>query len=76
MVSALQPELVETKVVAAMRRAAYPQIQRVECEYRDGSLLLRGRVASFYLKQMAQSIAGQAISAAIPIDNQLVVSLS
>ena len=74
MVSGLQPEAVQTSAIAAMRGAAHPQIQRVRCEFANGSLRLHGRVASFYLKQMAQSIAGQAIPPTIEIDNRLEVA--
>lgn len=76
MVSGLQPEAVQTSATAAMRRAAYPQIQRVQCEFAGGSLRLHGRVASYYMKQMAQSIAGQAIPSSVEIDNQLEVGAS
>jgi hypothetical protein len=33
----------------------YPVLRQVRCEYRDGILNLRGRVPSYFLKQMAQS---------------------
>jgi hypothetical protein len=32
----------------------YHALRRVSCEYRDGILTLRGRLPSYYLKQVAQ----------------------
>jgi osmotically-inducible protein OsmY len=32
----------------------YPPIQRLACEFENGALRLRGRLASFYFKQLAQ----------------------
>ena len=50
-------------VVEAARRRLLGQshlaIQRIWCEFRDGSLFLRGHVPSFYHKQLAQTaVAG------------------
>ena len=40
---------------ARLRATPYPSIQRVSCECDDrGVLFLRGRLGSFYLKQLAQ----------------------
>lgn len=33
----------------------YRALRTVECEYRDGLVVLRGRVPSYYCKQLAQS---------------------
>jgi len=43
------------------------------CEVRDGVLLLRGRVPSYYMKQVAQSIV-QCVEGALEIRNQLDVA--
>jgi len=37
-----------------LRRSPYPRVARVSCEYDRGVLLLRGRVSSYYQKQLAQ----------------------
>jgi osmotically-inducible protein OsmY len=39
-----------------LRRSTYPELWHVACEYREGILTLRGRVSSFYMKQIAQAI--------------------
>jgi hypothetical protein len=31
-------------------------LRRVECEFHDGLVVLRGRVPTYYVKQLAQSI--------------------
>ncbi len=33
----------------------YRVLKNVSCEYRDGTLTLRGRLPSYFLKQMAQA---------------------
>ena len=73
MVSGTQPNQLQFAVAAAIRQASHPQIRSVTCEYRDGQMQLRGRVASYYLKQLAQSIAGREVREAVPIDNRLEV---
>lgn len=35
--------------------SAYPALRRVSCEYCQGTVVLRGEVTSFYLKQLAQA---------------------
>jgi osmotically-inducible protein OsmY len=37
-----------------LRRSAYPPLQTVNCEFREGVLFLRGRLPSYFLKQIAQ----------------------
>ena len=39
---------------ARLRGHAYRALQGVACSYRDGVLTLRGRLPSYYLKQLAQ----------------------
>jgi osmotically-inducible protein OsmY len=42
-----------------LRRAGYPALQHVSCEYHDGVLTLGGRLPTYYLKQVAQeAVAG------------------
>ncbi len=37
-----------------LQRSPYPIVRRLSCEYQGGVLILRGRVPSFYYKQLAQ----------------------
>jgi hypothetical protein len=45
----------------------------LSCEWRDGVLTLRGRVPSYYLKQLAQACL-QGLAGVTAIDNQLIVA--
>ena len=38
------------------RRSHYLEINRIECEFRDGQLCLHGRVSSYFMKQSAQEL--------------------
>ena len=58
---------------ARLRQAAYYGLRLLSCEWRDGVLTLRGRVPSYYLKQLAQACL-QGLAGVEAIDNQLVVA--
>lgn len=45
------------ELTAAWRTAGYPALARLSAAPRDGALLIRGTVPSFFLKQIAQEIA-------------------
>ncbi len=51
-----QKEVVEAEAEARLRQSPYREIRRVTCEFHEGVLTLRGRVPTFYLKQVAQSL--------------------
>jgi osmotically-inducible protein OsmY len=40
---------------AALRNSSYIELQNVSCDYSGGILTLRGRVPTYYLKQLAQA---------------------
>jgi osmotically-inducible protein OsmY len=60
---------------ARLRKSAYVELRRVSCEYHEGALTLRGRVSSYYLKQMAQSLVSE-LEGVLEINNQLDVTSS
>ena len=41
-------------VQSRLRAIPYPSIQRLNCDFANGRLFLRGRVPSFFEKQVAQ----------------------
>lgn len=42
-----------------LQRSPYTTVRKVSCEYDEGVLLLRGRLPTFYHKQLAQeAVAG------------------
>ena len=67
-VSPIQP-LAHT-ACGALRRSPYRELHEVSCEYHDGVLTLRGRVSSYYLKQIAQNLVWQ-MEGVVGVDNQL-----
>jgi osmotically-inducible protein OsmY len=59
-------ELAESR----LRRSAYLALQHVSCEFRAGVLTLRGRLPSYYLKQVAQAVVAE-VEGVERIDNQI-----
>ncbi len=55
-----------------LQESGYFCLRRVSCHYHEGVLALRGRVPSFYLKQVAQTVVRQ-IEGVIEILNQVEV---
>jgi osmotically-inducible protein OsmY len=48
----------------------YPSLRQVKCAVHDGQLVLAGVVPSFYLKQVAQTVA-LAVEGVVSVANQL-----
>ena len=46
----------EEEAGTRLRCSAYRDIRGVTCEFHEGVLTLRGRVPSYYMKQIAQSL--------------------
>jgi osmotically-inducible protein OsmY len=63
-----QAELAER----CLRTNPYPALRSISCEHRDGVLVLRGCVETYYLKQVAQ-VAVARLEAVERIDNQIQV---
>jgi osmotically-inducible protein OsmY len=47
--------IVEDRARKQLQGQPYRALKHVSCEYRDGALVLRGRLPSYFLKQMAQT---------------------
>jgi len=58
-----------------LQECLYTDARRVSCEYENGVLVLRGRVPSFYCKQLAQEAVGR-ISGVVEVINQIEVVTS
>jgi osmotically-inducible protein OsmY len=52
-------EMINESVTRSIRELSYRQIHSIECESHNGVVTLCGTLASFYLKQVAQSIASK-----------------
>jgi osmotically-inducible protein OsmY len=55
-----------------LRSRPYPALQGVTCAVRDGVLVLRGRLPSYYLKQLAQEAVAR-LDGVRRIDNRIEV---
>lgn len=64
---------VESEIQQLLDRSNYLAIRRVRCEFHDGRLILNGRVPTYYLKQVAQTIVRQ-VPAVRRIDNRVDVA--
>ncbi|HEY7152573.1 MAG TPA: BON domain-containing protein [Gemmataceae bacterium] len=50
-------DLLHDAVLIALRSSGYRHLGNLECEVRDDLVILTGMLPSFYLKQVAQTIA-------------------
>ena len=51
--------LVTEKVAESFKASGYRTLTAVACHFHEGVVVLRGRVPSFYMKQLAQVLAGR-----------------
>jgi osmotically-inducible protein OsmY len=65
-------DAIESAAEARLRRSAYPEVGRVRCELHGGTLILWGRVSTFFLKQVAQAVV-RGVEGVVDVDNQLEV---
>jgi len=56
-----------------LRDSAYFALRDIDCVHQDGVLTLRGRLPSYYLKQMAQASVSQ-IAGVRAVANQIEVT--
>jgi hypothetical protein len=56
-----------------LHSSRYPALKTVCCDYRDGVLVLRGCLPTYYLKQVAQEVVAQQVQGLGRIDNQIQV---
>ena len=63
---------ISDRVSAALRRTGYPALRNIEPQVHEGLLTLKGRVGTFHLKQVAQSVA-MTVEGVAGIENLIVV---
>jgi hypothetical protein len=51
-----EKEVVEANVRSKLQQSCYQQVRCVSCQFHEGVLTLRGRVSSYYLKQIVQTL--------------------
>jgi hypothetical protein len=64
----------EMMVRSDFARSPYRDIKRVSCALERNVLVLTGRVVSYYLKQVAQSLALDRVAGKLTVQNDLQVS--
>ena len=69
---ALQCDLASRRGEAALRSSSHPALRRLSCECYEGVLTIHGRVPTYYLKQVAQSLLGKLEGVEV-INNQVEV---
>jgi hypothetical protein len=69
----LRTRAIEDQAKAMLRSSPYRSVQYVLCEVRQQVVTLRGRVPSFYMKQIAQTVLRDLLSDGLVIDNQVEV---
>jgi osmotically-inducible protein OsmY len=66
------PAEVRTSAEAALRASGYAALALDHCDERDGEVVLKGNVPSYYLKQLAQSFVQRVVGAA-RVENRIAV---
>jgi hypothetical protein len=64
--------LVEEWAIERLRTSAYSALKQLSCQYQGGALVLHGKLASYYLKQLAQVIVAQ-VAGMARIENHIEV---
>ena len=57
----------------ALRSGPYPALKNLGCDFRDGVLVLRGCLPTYYLKQIAQEVVAHQVQGVGRLDNQIQV---
>jgi len=63
----------EQDVLTVLRQASHPALRKVTCRITEHRLVLRGRVPSFYLKQLAQGLLMRQFGSSLRVENELIV---
>lgn len=52
-------DLIVERAETTLRHNSYLSLKNVHCDFREGVLILRGCLPTYYLKQMAQSVVAR-----------------
>jgi osmotically-inducible protein OsmY len=66
------PFIITETAESKLHNNPYLALKNLCCDYRDGALVLRGCLPSYYLKQVAQEVVGR-LDGVERIDNQIQV---
>lgn len=67
--------MIEATARRQFASAPYAELREVACDFRQGELRLQGKVSSFYLKQMAITMA-QRIEGVLQVRDELRVPMA
>ena len=70
-----EPQCLSDQATSALRHCSKLRFCQVECDVREGMAILRGAVASYYLKQLAQEVVRK-LDGIDHVVNRLVVDSS
>lgn len=68
------PATIRERAQNQLRNLPYSSFRKISCDFFEGRLILRGRVPSYFLKQLAQTIAAQ-VGGVESIVNQIEVQM-
>jgi osmotically-inducible protein OsmY len=71
--NALQSQLVQAAAQSRLRNSGYYELYLVSLEFHAGVLSLQGRVSSYYLKQVAQTLI-LGLDGVVELNNRLEVA--
>jgi hypothetical protein len=67
------PASIQAAAERGLRSSRYSALKHVSCDYRDGVLVLRGRLPTYYLKQIAQEVVAHQFDQAERLENRIQV---
>ena len=68
-----EKELIIAAAESVLRQARSGELRSISCDFFEGVLVLRGRVSSYYLKQVAQELV-RCTESVQQVDNRLQVT--
>jgi hypothetical protein len=60
----------EESIIVALQRSGFPELSRVHCRYQAGVLSIFGQVASYYQKQLVQTMVREC-NREVVVNNQI-----
>jgi hypothetical protein len=67
------PASIQAVAERGLRSSRYSALKHVSCDYRGGVLVLRGRLPTYYLKQVAQEVVAHQFDKAERLENRIQV---
>ena len=68
-----EKQTVQVEAQSRLRKSGYRELHLISCDFHEGVLTLRGRISSFYLKQVAQELIRR-LDGAEEVNNRLEVA--